>query len=409
MKPLHLSGYGVKVKVQNLKSRSELEITDGREDDKTPSTMSFRPRRFPYSSVVIDGHSGYLSLQALHWLSRNKVPVFVMGFDGTLISSILPPMPVKADLRAAQLEAARDSGKKATIANAFVRAKITRSLQVLDWLAQRYDIEREVRATKREASRLNQWSSVNQLRTVEGRVALRYWETFRKALPEWLDFQGRMTATHQNNASDPFNAALNYGYGFLEAECRMAINAVGLEPAVGYLHDFSNYQTKESLVYDLQEPFRWLVDLCVIHAFESGRLDLHDFYFTGDDYRYRFEAEAKQRFIELLRERFNAGVAYKGQVLKWDTVIEQKTNELGRFLTGKASGLDFEEPAPNLDRHDDEVLRAKLLTLTSSQAKRHGIGKSTLHYLRRNAKAVNSFEVYTATREKLSAIRSSEV
>jgi CRISPR-associated protein Cas1 len=136
---------------------------------------------------------------------------------------------------------------------------------------------------------------------------------------------------------------------------------------------------------------------------------LHDFYFTGDDYRYRFEAEAKQRFIELLRERFNAGVAYKGQVLKWDTAIEQKTNELGRFLTGKASGLDFEEPAPNLDRHDDEVLRAKLLTLTSSQAKRHGIGKSTLHYLRRNAKAVNSFEVYTATREKLSAIRSSEV
>jgi hypothetical protein len=66
MNPLHLSGYGVKVRVRNLSTRSELEITDGREDDKIPRSMSFRPRMFPYSSVVIDGHRGYISLQALH-------------------------------------------------------------------------------------------------------------------------------------------------------------------------------------------------------------------------------------------------------------------------------------------------------------------------------------------------------
>ncbi len=320
----------------------------------------------------------------------------------SIISSILPPAPIKADLRAAQFEAANDPKKKFTIAHALVQAKITRSLQVLDWLGQRYDIQREVRVAKREAAKLGQASTVSQLRTVEGQVALRYWEAFGKVLPEWLDFQGRMTSTHQNHASDPFNAALNYGYGFLEAECRMAINSVGLEPAVGFLHDFSDYQTKESLAYDLQEPFRWLVDLSVVHAFESGTLDLHDFYFTGDDYRYRFEAEAKQRFIGMLRERFNDGVLYKGRVLKWDTVIEQKANELGRFLTGKTSSLDFAEPAPNLDRQDDQVLRAKILTLTASHANMLGIGKSTLHYIKKRATRQPSFTVYSKTRRKLS-------
>jgi CRISPR-associated protein Cas1 len=215
-----------------------------------------------------------------------------------------------------------------------------------------------------------------------------------------------MTATHQNNASDPFNAALNFGYGFLEAECRMAINAVGLEPAVGFLHDFSDYQTKESLVYDLQEPFRWLVDLSVIQAFESGTLNLHDFFFTGDDYRYRFEAGAKHRFIGVLRERFNAGVTYKGRVLKWDTVIEQKASELGRFLTGKMSRLDFEEPAPKLDRLDDRELRAKILALTASEARRLGIGKSTLHYLRTNAHLRQSFKLYSNVRARLSSASS---
>jgi len=70
-----------------------------------------------------------------------------------------------------------------------------------------------------------------------------------------------MTTSHQNKATDPVNTALNYGYGFLEGECLRAINTVGLEPSVGFLHDFSDYQTKQSLVYDLEEPFRWLTDV----------------------------------------------------------------------------------------------------------------------------------------------------
>jgi len=46
--------------------------------------------------------------------------------------------------------------------------------------------------------------------------------------------------------------------------------------------------------------------LTVLEAFEPGVLDLPYFYFAGDDYRYhRFETEAKRRFLDLPRERFN--------------------------------------------------------------------------------------------------------
>lgn len=211
------------------------------------------------------------------------------------------------------------------------------------------------------------------------------------------DFQGRMTSSHQNNASDPVNAALNYAYGFLEGECRKAINTVGLEPSVGFLHDFSDYQTKQSLVYDLQEPFRWLADISVIEAFESGALRLRDFFFTGDDYRCRLDVEARRGFIELLKARYNSGVRYRGRVLKWDTVIEQKANELGRFLIGKSSTVDFAEPVLRLKGNDDPGMRAKILALTSSQAKRLGIGKSTLHYLREYASHDGSFRVHEKT------------
>jgi len=176
---------------------------------------------------------------------------------------------------------------------------------------------------------------------------------------------------------------------------------VGLEPAVGFLHDCSDYQTKQSLVYDLQEPFRWLIDVSVVEAFESGTLKLQDFYFTGDDYRYHFEVGAKQRFISLLRERSNAGVTYKGRVLKWDTIIEQKTIELGRYLTRKLATLDFVEPSPKLVRDDNSELRTRVLALTQSEARSRGIGKSTLHYLRKNAQSKRSFKTYRKVQCKL--------
>jgi len=126
----------------------------------------------------------------------------------------------------------------------------------------------------------------------------------------------------------------------------------------------ANYQTKRSLVYDLQEPFRWIADVAVMEAFESGVLDLPDFYFTGDDYRYRFQTEAKGRFLDLLRERFNLGVRYNSRVLKWDTIIEQKAMELGRFLTARATSIDFSEPSPSLHRTDNRMIRDRILSLT---------------------------------------------
>lgn len=125
------------------------------------------------------------------------------------------------------------------------------------------------------------------------------------------------------------------------------------------------------------------------------------FYFTGDDYRYRFDAEAKKRFITLLREQFNGGIRYDGRVLKWDTVIERKAMELARFLNGRSKLLDFVEPEPVMERVDDLELRKRILSMSQAEADKVGIGKSTLHYLRINASAPRPFRPYRKTRELL--------
>jgi len=154
-------------------------------------------------------------------------------------------------------------------------------------------------------------------------------------------------------------------------------------------------------MYDLMEPFRWLGDITTMQAFESNVLDMKDFHFTADDYRYRIEVEAKRRFLELLKDRFNSGCKYNGKRCKWDTVILGKTQELGRFLSSKTNSLDFVSPSPKLERRDSLALRKRIFELTQGEAKELGVGKSTLHCLRQKAGADHPFKVYHKIADRL--------
>jgi CRISP-associated protein Cas1 len=50
---------------------------------------------------------------------------------------------------------------------------------------------------------------------------------------------------------------------------RKDINAVGLDPTIGF---FMSWQrAKTPLVYDIQELFRWLVDLSVLQTREGKK------------------------------------------------------------------------------------------------------------------------------------------
>lgn len=350
--PLHLSGFGVKITVQDLKHTSALRVTNGREDDRQSISYAFRPRRFPFSSIVVEGHSGYVSLDAFHWLASNKIPLFLMKYNGALVSSLLPKSPSKPELRSAQWQAANDPKTCFPIARAFVQGKVARTIQVLDYLSELHDLTREVQTVAEQSLKLDYATTVREASIIEAQIANRYWWALARLLPNHLSFDGRQSG-RMRNSSDPVNASLNYGYGLLEGECMKAVSYIGLESTVGFLHNFtarSHGHIKHALVYDLMEPYRWLVDLTVLEMFTSSQLDIRDFYFTGDDYTYRFEHDAKLRFIRQLVERFKKRVMYDRELCSWSTVIQDKTRQLANHLSDPTRPIDFTDPAPILER-----------------------------------------------------------
>jgi CRISPR-associated protein Cas1 len=115
----------------------------------------------------------------------------------------------------------------------------------------------------------------------------------------------------------------------------------------------------------------------------------------------RDDDELLDRYAGLLREQFNSGVVYGSDHLQWDTLILRKCQEFARFLVGKTDRFELVAPQPVLVREDTKAVRDRIRNLTSSEAGKLGIGKSTLHYLRKNAKGTGSFTVYKKVRTKL--------
>jgi CRISPR associated protein Cas1 len=74
------------------------------------------------------------------------------------------------------------------------------------------------------------------------------------------------------------NALLNYGYALAEAECRIAILAVGLDPGLGIVH--TDHRGRDSLALDLQEPLRPVVDQHVLDLLKDRHFRADDFHET---------------------------------------------------------------------------------------------------------------------------------
>jgi hypothetical protein len=103
----------------------------------------------------------------------------------------------------------------------------------------------------------------------------------------------------------------------------------------------------------------------------------------------------------LLRQAFNSRAVYEGRRLTWDTLILRKCQELARYLLGKAASFELTSPRPVLERSDTRELRQKILRLSQSEARKRGIGKGTLHHLRRKAESHLPFKVYSKVQKRL--------
>jgi CRISPR-associated protein Cas1 len=158
--------------------------------------------------------------------------------------------------------------------------------------------------------------------------------------------------------------------------------------------------SKNSLAHDLQEPFRFLVDLSVISLIESGKIENKDFIRT-ESYSLRLKTSGAKKVTEEFDNWMNKKVAYKKQSVMWSYALLLKTRELAQYLVGKRKSIDFSKPAYSVERQDSEDVRQKILSISYNDWKNMGFSKGTLHYMKKNAEADKPFTLNAHVKERL--------
>ncbi len=125
------------------------------------------------------------------------------------------------------------------------------------------------------ARRSTRSDSTATLRGIEGEAARVYYEVFgdlvRREEPEFT-FTGRS----RRPPLDAMNALLSFLYTLLLHDCRSALETVGLDPAVGFLH--RERPGRPSLALDLMEELRpVLADRLALSLVNRRQLSARDF------------------------------------------------------------------------------------------------------------------------------------
>ncbi|MGI0019860.1 MAG: CRISPR-associated endonuclease Cas1 [Nitrososphaera sp.] len=234
-------------------------------------------------------------------------------------------------------------------------------------------------------------------------LATFYWEclskVFNKLYPSF-NFKSRKNKSYSwnMNASDEINALLNYGYAISESEVRKDINAVGLDPVIGFLHELA--ESKEPLVYDMQELLRWLIDLSVIQLLEEKKVKKSDFIVT-ENYHIRLKEQTAKALIEKIKLNMNAKAVFKGRNAAYQTILSGNIHGLAHFVIGKNKALSFDIPALSAKRNDTADIQHRILTMTPAERKSLGISKSGLWYQKQKLAEGKTIRVYRKVLSKL--------
>jgi CRISPR-associated protein Cas1 len=96
-------------------------------------------------------------------------------------------------------------------------------------------------------------------------------------------------------------------------------------------------QSRNSLAYDFQEPFRFLVDLVAISLVESGAMESKDFIRTEnirtenirtENCSLKLKPTGARKIVNEFSNMLNKKVSYQGKENTWSYVIFLKVREL---------------------------------------------------------------------------------
>lgn len=259
------------------------------------------------TSVVTFG-AIYLSPPLIQACAAAGISLVLLDRNGRFQARVEGPIAGNVLLRRAQY---RISDAPEEIVRSLVIGKVSNQRSVLMRMLRDYgnEVEEQVaKAVLDVAERLARIirrvqlsdGTLDSLRGSEGEAANLYFSVFDHLIRS-PDREMRWRGRSRRPPLDPVNALLSFLYTLLTHDCRTAAEAVGLDPAVGFLH--RDRPGRPSLALDLMEELRpVLADRLALSLINRRQLRAQDFT-TRDGGAVVMSDEARKTVLAAWQER----------------------------------------------------------------------------------------------------------
>lgn len=206
--------------------------------------------------------------------------VTLLSHHGRFLARIQGKTSGNVLLRREQYRRAESPEASLELARAFLVGKLLNTRTMLQRAIRRIEgptpnASRSVKRLKNHIEELRGSGELDTLRGIEGTAARAYFEAFGELIQrqrEDFRFKGR----NRRPPLDPMNALLSFLYTLLRHDVGSALEGVGLDPAVGFLH--RQRPGRPSLALDLMEELRpWIADRLALTLVNRGQLTGKDF------------------------------------------------------------------------------------------------------------------------------------
>lgn len=209
--------------------------------------------------IVTFGHAG-TSPALMGKCARDGISLVFMSRSGHFLARVEGEVRGNVLLRREQYRIADDARRSLEIARSMICAKLYNSRWVLERMirdhAPRIDAEMfRQRSQYLKAAIVDAGAAADadSLRGIEGEAASIYFSVFNDMILQQKD-GFTFTVRSRRPPLDRVNALLSFAYSMMTNQCAASLEAVGLDPYVGFLH--TDRPGRKSLALDLVEEFR---------------------------------------------------------------------------------------------------------------------------------------------------------
>lgn len=298
--------------------------------------------------IVTFGYTG-ASPALMGYCAERNISIVFLTKNGRFLARVIGKSKGNVLLRKKQYQLSEDEVNSVRISRNFIVGKVYNNKWTLERMTRNYPLRIDVdkfKATSKQLSlilhEIKQCEDLESLRGWEGQAAIVYNKVFDSMILQQKDvFSFRLRT--RRPPLDNVNAMLSFAYTLLANDTSAALETVGLDAYVGFMHQ--DRPGRASLALDIMEELRGvLADKFVLSLINRKELT-EDSFLKKENGAVIMTEEARKKFLKSWQMKKQEMITHPflGEKIPWGLVPYAQSLLLARYLRG-----DLDEYPPFL-------------------------------------------------------------